>query len=80
MTRLQKKAKQDFYMNLFLGGFFPAMIFGGNAYHFLLGTGYFGGLTVDTAFWGYLSLGIAIPCGLISIYGVINAIRLQEVE
>lgn len=80
MTRLKRKQQQDFFMNIFLAGFFPAVIFGGFAYHFLFGTGYFGGLEVDTMFWGSLSFCIAVPCALICLYGLCKSIGLQEVK
>lgn len=79
-TRAQRKMAQDRATTICCLSFMIAVFFGGYAYHFLVGSGYLAGIEVDTHFWGFAALGVAVPSAVTCVAFLWRAIALQEVQ
>ena len=80
MTRAQKKMAKDRATTVAVICFLIAGCFGWIAKHFLLGSGFFAGIEVNTTLWGCFALVIAIIAGFIMSICFGRAIILQEPE
>lgn len=77
-TRAQKNIAMNRATTVAVIGFLIAGFFGGFAYHFLLGSGFFAGLELNTSFWGGLCLVVAVPSGIASLACFVRSVNIKH--
>lgn len=77
-TRAQKKHVMDRATLIASISFMIAIFFSGFSYHFLVGSGFFAGIQLNTTFWGVLCLIVAVPSGVASLACFIRSVNIKH--